>query len=101
MIRMIAFDFDGTLAESVALCLEVFDRVFAEFIGGKAPSHKKLLSHFWQNEIGILQEELGRKVPVAEERFFALHQELHPVYAPEAFPSCRDCLLFGGVGAIG
>ena len=36
MIKHVAFDFDGTLADSVEFCLAVFDRVFRKYIRLKA-----------------------------------------------------------------
>ena len=42
MIKHVAFDFDGTLADSVEFCLAVFDKVFAKYMGEKAPDREAI-----------------------------------------------------------
>ena len=94
MIKLIAFDFDGTLADSVDFCLDVYDRVFAEFMKENAPDREEVYQAFGMNEPGVIRHFIGRFLPEAEERFYQLHRELHPGLCPEVFPGCRELLDF-------
>ena len=93
-MKVIAFDFDGTIADSVELCLTVFDRVFRARLGAAAPSREELLSIFGTNEQGILRRYLGAAAPAAEEEYYAILRELHPVMCPEVMPGVRGLLDF-------
>ena len=46
MYKVIAFDFDGTLADSVDFCLEVFEKVFEKYLGDKAPTRESIYQNF-------------------------------------------------------
>ena len=42
MLKLAAFDFDGTLADSVDFCLSVLDKVFERFMGENAPTREDI-----------------------------------------------------------
>ncbi len=94
MIKLIAFDFDGTLADSVDFCLLVFEKVFAEYMGDKAPSREDIYQNFGMNEPGVLRFFMGYDDPEAEADFYRIHRELHPQMCPEIYPGCRELLEF-------
>ena len=94
MIKHVAFDFDGTLADSVEFCLAVFDKVFAKYMGEKAPDREAIYANFGMNEPGVIRFFMGEKNPAAEADFYEFHRELHPVMCPEAFPGVRGLLDF-------
>ena len=91
-MKVIAFDFDGTLADSVELCLAVFDRVLRAHLGDAAPSRDEVLSIFGVNEPGILRRYLGDAAPAAEREFYRILRELHPVMCPDVMPGVRELL---------
>ena len=93
-MKVIAFDFDGTIAYSVELCLAVFDRVFRARMGAAAPSHEELLSIFGTNEQGILRRYLGAASTAAEQEYYEILRELHPVMCPDVMPGVRELLGF-------
>ena len=94
MIRHIAFDFDGTLADSVDFCLAVFDRVFGKYMGSKAPEREEVYNSFGMNEPGVIRHFMGEWNPAAEEDFYAFHRALHKEYCPEPFPGTMEMLEF-------
>ena len=55
MLKCIAFDFDGTLADSVDFCLQVFGRVFQKYMGDKAPDQEAIYQNFGMNEPGVIR----------------------------------------------
>ena len=94
MIRHIAFDFDGTLADSVDFCLAVFDKVFGKYMGSKAPDREEVYNTFGMNEPGVIRHFMGGWNEKAEEDFYAFHRALHKEYCPEPFPGTLALLEF-------
>ena len=94
MIKLVAFDFDGTLADSVDFCLSRFDMVFERFMGDKAPSREAIYQTFGMNEPGVIRHFMGGFVPEAEEYFYELHRKLHLEWCNDLYPGCRQLLDF-------
>ncbi len=94
MLKVIAFDFDGTLADSVDFCLAVFNKVFAEFMGDKAPEQEEIYQNFGMNEPGVIRFFMGEENREAEEYFYKLHREMHPEICPAPYPGIISMLNF-------
>ncbi|MBE6403089.1 MAG: HAD family hydrolase [Lentisphaerae bacterium] len=94
MIKLVAFDFDGTLADSVDFCLACFDKVFEKFMGDKAPTREDIYQTFGMNEPGVIRYFMGGFVPEAEEYFYQLHRDLHKEWCSDLYPGCRGLLDF-------
>ena len=75
MIKLVAFDFDGTLADSVDFCLACFDKVFEKFMKENAPDREAIYQTFGMNEPGVIRYFMGGFVPEAEEYFFDRSEE--------------------------
>ena len=94
MYKVIAFDFDGTLADSVDFCLNVFEKVFEKYLKEKAPTRESIYQNFGMNEPGVIKFYMGKMVPEADEYFYQLHKEMHAASCPETFPGTRELLEF-------
>ena len=94
MIKLAAFDFDGTLADSVDFCLTCFDKVFEKFMGEKAPTREEIYQTFGMNEPGVIRHFMGGFVPEAEEYFYQLHRNLHKEWCSDVYAGCRELLDF-------
>ena len=92
MIKHIAFDFDGTLADSVDFCLYVFETVFAKYLGEKAPTREEIYQNFGMNEPGVLRFFIGKTMPEAEEDFYAIHRSMHKKLCPAPYPGTVELL---------
>ncbi|MBE6398587.1 MAG: HAD family hydrolase [Lentisphaerae bacterium] len=92
MIKHVAFDFDGTLADSVDFCLYVFDAVFKKYMGDQAPEREAIYQCFGMNEPGVIRNFVGSNLPEAEEEFYRLHRQWHLQMCPDLFPGCRKLL---------
>ena len=94
MYKLIAFDFDGTLADSVDFCLDVFEKVFEKYLGEKAPTRESIYQNFGMNEPGVIKFYMGKMVPEADEYFYKLHKEMHAQSCPETYPGTIELLEF-------
>lgn len=94
MIKHIAFDFDGTLADSVDFCLAVFDKVFEKYMGKNAPEREQVYLNFGMNEPGVIRFFMGEWNAEAENDFYRFHRELHTQFCPEPFPGMVELLQF-------
>ena len=95
MIKLISFDFDGTLADSVDFCLEVFDIIFKKYMKEKAPSREDIFGCFGMNEEGVLRHFMGEDYKEEYMKEFAeYHKELHGKMCPDVFSHIREFLDF-------
>lgn len=94
MYKLIAFDFDGTMADSVDFCLGVFDLVFEKHLGKNAPTREDIYQNFGMNEAGVINHYMGSIDQTAVEDFNRWHRELHSKMCPETFPGIIDLLKF-------
>ncbi|MDS0527673.1 HAD hydrolase-like protein [Clostridium sp. SHJSY1] len=54
MIKMVAFDFDGTIADTIPMCIEAFKKVISPYAGHELTEHE-ILQTFGLNEIGMVK----------------------------------------------
>lgn len=94
MYKFIAFDFDGTLADSVDFCLLVFDTVLKKYMGDRAPTREDIYQNFGMNEPGVLRHYIGYENKDAENDFYAMHREQHNKLCPAPFAGCKELLEF-------
>jgi HAD superfamily hydrolase (TIGR01549 family) len=75
-IKGILFDFDGTLADTLPICIQTFQDVLQEFTG-RPYTVNEVVAHFGICDEGILQRELGDRWPAAMDRYMEIYAVLH------------------------
>lgn len=94
MLKAVIFDMDGTLGDTIALCVECFSRCVQEHTG-RRPSVQEVMSHFNVSDRGVLggllrMDPEDPQLPVA--RMVEIYEELHAQYAPAPFSGAVELL---------
>ena len=75
-IRGIAFDIDGTLADTVPVCLTALRRTFLQYTGRRY-SDNELKALFTPTEEGIVRQVIPDQCPDAVDTFFREYEAAH------------------------
>lgn len=94
MLKAVIFDMDGTLGDTLSLCVESYRRCVGEHTG-QTPTAADVEAYFGVSDRGVLGQLLGlspeaSNLPIA--RFAQLYEQLHAVYAPHPFDGMRELL---------
>ncbi len=94
MIKAVIFDLDGTLGDTLPLCVAAY-RDCVEALGRPRPSAEEVVSFFGLNDSGVLAGLLGIQpgdpaLPI--QCFVESYERLHPVLAPEPFPGTLEMM---------
>ena len=84
MLKAVLFDMDGTLGDTLPLCVEAYRQCVAECTG-RTPDAEEVVSYFGLSDRGVLAGLLGMQpddpaLPI--DRFVAVYERLHPKLAP-------------------
>lgn len=94
MLKAVIFDLDGTLGDTLPLCVEAY-RDCVERLGHPKPTAEEVVSFFGLNDSGVLAGLLGMQPAHSElpiESFVESYERLHPVLAPEPFPGTLEMM---------
>lgn len=92
MIKMIAFDLDGTICDSVPMCIEAFCEAVSPYTGYEL-TDKEVMETFGLNETGMVKAVVKRNWEWALRDFYRNYEKLHYKCA-ETFPGIRELLYF-------
>lgn len=94
MYKAIVFDMDGTLGDTLPLCVEAYRCCVTEQTG-RTPTDTEIVQYFGKSDRGVLGALLGIHPDAAElpiERFAEIYEQLHPTWAPAPFPGVIELL---------
>ncbi len=94
MYKAIVFDMDGTLGDTLPLCVEAFRRCVYEQTG-KRPEAAEVLQYFGKSDRGVLGALLdispdAAELPIA--RFVEIYEEIPPTWAAAPSDGAADML---------
>lgn len=92
MIKMIAFDLDGTICDSVPMCVEAFCKAVSPYTEQKI-TKKEVLLTFGLNEVGMVKAIVKENWEKALEDFYHYYEELHEKCA-KPFPGICEFIDF-------
>ena len=94
MIKTAIFDFDGTLADTIPLCLEAFRRAVND-LDGRVLTDREIERNFGPDDLGVIRKLFPGKPEWHErgrELFIHYYQELHAEMAPAPFAGTVELL---------
>ncbi|HZG84999.1 HAD family hydrolase [Paenibacillus sp.] len=92
MIRAIIFDLDGTIGDTLPLCIAAF-RKSIEPLAGRAVSDEEIVATFGPSEEGTIRALVPDHYEEGVERYLAHYRELHPMCG-RPFDGIADILDF-------
>lgn len=92
MIKMVAFDFDGTIADTIPMCIEVFRNAISPYAGHMLTEHE-ILQTFGLNEIGMIKAVVKDNWKEALEDFYFSYEEIHK-NCTEPFSEISDLIMY-------
>lgn len=76
MIKLVAFDLDGTIADTIPTCIEAFEKAVSPYVGHTL-SKDEIIQTFGLNEIGMVKAVVNGQWEKALKDFYIKYEELH------------------------
>jgi len=90
MINAVIFDLDGTIGNTLKLCVEAFRKAI-EPLPGRSYSDEEIKLTFGPSEEGTVMKIIPQKYEEALEAYITNYREMHDMY-PEPFEGMREIL---------
>ena len=90
MYKVVAFDFDGTLFESLSQCIEAFQKAVSPY-AGHFLSKEEIEATYGLNEDGMILRLVGERWKEAAADFYAEYKRMHESIT-EPFAGIRELL---------
>jgi phosphoglycolate phosphatase len=76
MIKMVAFDFDGTISDTIPMCIEVFKKAMLPYTGYEL-TKSEIIQTFGLNEIGMVKTLVKDNWRLALRDFYFYYEKMH------------------------
>lgn len=90
MIKLIAFDLDGTIGETVPMCIRAFEQAVSPY-AGHTLSEREITQTFGLNEVGMIKVVAGEKWREALHDFYPVYEQMHDE-CPEPYQGIRELI---------
>jgi phosphoglycolate phosphatase len=90
MIKLVVFDLDGTIGETIPLCIKAFRETVFSYSGNML-SEEDIIQTFGLNEEGMIRKVLDKDWERALDDFYLLYREMHTM-CPEPFDGIRELI---------
>ncbi|EKQ56440.1 MULTISPECIES: HAD-IA family hydrolase [unclassified Clostridium] len=92
MIKMAAFDFDGTIAHTIPMCIEALKKAVIPYAGHKL-TENEILETFGLNETGMVKAVVQDNWELALQDFYFYYEIMHSS-CTEPFPLICDLIKY-------
>lgn len=76
MIKLVAFDLDGTIGDTIPMCIKAFRQAVSPY-AGHLLTDRGIIETFGLNEIGMIKSIVPEKWKQALRDFYSLYEKLH------------------------
>ncbi|MCM1127036.1 MAG: HAD family hydrolase [Lachnospiraceae bacterium] len=76
MIKLAAFDLDGTIGETIPMCIEAF-RKSVSLYAGHSLTDREIIETFGMNEVGMVKAIVSDNWQAALNDFYQIYEEMH------------------------
>ncbi|GMA99506.1 HAD-IA family hydrolase [Pelosinus sp. IPA-1] len=92
MIKIVAFDFDGTIADTIPMCIEVFKKSVSPYAGHDLTNHE-IVQTFGLNEAGMVKAVVKGNWKPALQDFYFYYEKMYDS-CKEPFPGICDLIKY-------
>lgn len=92
MIKMAAFDFDGTIADTIPMCIEAFKKAVSPYAGHDLTNYE-ILQTFGLNETGMVKAVVKDNWKSALQDFYFYYEKMHDS-CNKPFPEISDLINY-------
>ena len=92
MIKLVAFDLDGTIGNTLPMCIQAFKKATLPYTGHEL-SDEEVVQTFGLNEEGMIKcviDEVYRQQALHD--FYVIYEALHKVMCPKPFEGIRELI---------
>ncbi len=89
-IKGFIFDLDGTLANTLPICIKAYQQAFEHFLG-RPFTEQEVTSHFGLTEAGIFQRVMPEQWEEGLKLYYEIYEKLH-IECPAPFPGIIQAL---------
>ncbi len=90
MIKMIGFDLDGTIGDTIPMCLQAFKEAISPYTRHRL-DNEEIIQTFGLNELGMIRQVVHEQWEDALRDFLATYRRLHG-QCPRPFEGIRELL---------
>ena len=76
MIKLVAFDLDGTIGDTIPMCIKAFRQAVSPY-AGHLLTDREVVETFGLNEIGMIKSIVPNNWEQALHDFYSLYEKLH------------------------
>jgi phosphoglycolate phosphatase len=90
MVKLIAFDLDGTIGDTVPMCIAAFNKAVSPYLEHEL-SEREIIQTFGLNEEGMIKSVARGNWEEALNDFYVRYQEMHTM-CPNPFDGMRELI---------
>lgn len=92
-IKLVAFDLDGTIADTLPLCIKAFRMAVQPYIS-QTVSEDDIIKTFGLNEEGMIRKVIKNEYwKQALQDFYPIYMKLHRFMCPQPFKGIRELII--------